>query len=215
MAKSARQKRSESLRSAIERQKRAVYREGILDAASRVFSRLGFSDAKMVDIASESGVSVGTLYNYFQSKDEVVSSLGEHETREFRSRIASVESVEDPLERIQKVLLACCRFIEEHGALMQMGIRAGLMRSHGAAHFPDSAIRQTRRYMLKLYEKALTQAVAQGAVRSDLPPGRLALIFDGMLNALIFEWVGGDRKRSLSEQSGFLFDLFMKGAKAR
>jgi len=41
---------------------------GIVDAATEVFARTGFSNAQMVDIAREAGVSVGTLYNYVEGK---------------------------------------------------------------------------------------------------------------------------------------------------
>lgn len=40
----------------------------IVDAATEVFARTGFSSAQMVDVAREAGVSVGTLYNYVEGK---------------------------------------------------------------------------------------------------------------------------------------------------
>ncbi|HET7081061.1 MAG TPA: helix-turn-helix domain-containing protein, partial [Chloroflexia bacterium] len=43
----------------------------ILDAAAAVFSRLGFHEARMDDIVRESGLSKGTLYWYFTSKDAI------------------------------------------------------------------------------------------------------------------------------------------------
>ena len=45
-----------------------TYRGTILDAAERLFVEVGYQDAKMSDLARASGVSVGTLYNYFASK---------------------------------------------------------------------------------------------------------------------------------------------------
>ena len=47
----------------------------ILQAATNVFSRLGFHKARMDDIVEESGLSKGTLYWYFKSKDDIVSAL--------------------------------------------------------------------------------------------------------------------------------------------
>jgi AcrR family transcriptional regulator len=208
-------RKTASLRTEIEKDKRTGYRKGILQAAGRVFSRLGFGEAKMVDIAAEAGVSVGTLYNYFKSKDEVIHSLSAYETEELRSRIALVEGIEDPLERIQKTVLVTCQFVEERGALMSMGIQAGLIRAHGASQLFDSAHRQMHLEMLKVYQDALSQAAASGTIRSDVPINHMALMFIGMVTAMIFEWIHSDRKLSLSEQSGLVFDLFMKGALAR
>jgi AcrR family transcriptional regulator len=40
----------------------------ILQAATRVFARTGLQNSKMSDVATEAGVSQGTLYNYVESK---------------------------------------------------------------------------------------------------------------------------------------------------
>jgi AcrR family transcriptional regulator len=45
------------------------------DAAYRVFARRGFAEATMQEIAAEAGVSAGTLYNYFDSKDAIIASV--------------------------------------------------------------------------------------------------------------------------------------------
>ncbi len=47
----------------------------ILDAAATTFSRLGLTAARMEDIATTVGVSKGTLYLYFTSKDAVIDAL--------------------------------------------------------------------------------------------------------------------------------------------
>lgn len=47
----------------------------IIDAAIAVFSRLGFNNSRMEDIAKEAGLSKGTLYLYFNSKDELIGAI--------------------------------------------------------------------------------------------------------------------------------------------
>src|SRR5262245_46891880 len=51
---------------------RGAYREAILAAAERVFSKSGFYATRMADIAKEAGVAVGTLYNYFDSREVIL-----------------------------------------------------------------------------------------------------------------------------------------------
>lgn len=50
-------------------------RQQILDGARRVFMSLGFDGASMGDIARAAGVSKGTLYVYFDSKEALFSAL--------------------------------------------------------------------------------------------------------------------------------------------
>lgn len=49
--------------------------EHILEAALRVFSRRGFAEATMEEVAVEAGVAKGSLYLYFPSKDDLLDRL--------------------------------------------------------------------------------------------------------------------------------------------
>lgn len=58
----------------------------IINAAEDVFTKKGFDEARMDDIAEETGLSKGTLYNYFKSKDDlIIAILDRIFQREFRA----------------------------------------------------------------------------------------------------------------------------------
>lgn len=50
-------------------------KDQIMNAAEEVFSQKGFSDARMDDIAEETGLSKGTLYLYYKSKDDLILAI--------------------------------------------------------------------------------------------------------------------------------------------
>ncbi len=50
-------------------------RQKILDAALATFTRKGYGDTTVPDIAREAGVAVGTIYNYFPGKRELLVAL--------------------------------------------------------------------------------------------------------------------------------------------
>ena len=50
-------------------------RSQIIEAATSVFARQGFNKARMDDIAKEAGVSKGTLYWYFENKDDIITTI--------------------------------------------------------------------------------------------------------------------------------------------
>jgi len=60
--------------SRIEREK-LRHREEILEAALRLFSSKGFHNVSMQDIANESEFGVGTLYKFFESKEQLFVEL--------------------------------------------------------------------------------------------------------------------------------------------
>jgi len=67
-----------------------VKRKQILDGARNVFMSLGFDAASMNDVTREAGVSKGTLYVYFSSKEELFTAMIEAERAAFLAKIRDV-----------------------------------------------------------------------------------------------------------------------------
>jgi AcrR family transcriptional regulator len=79
-------------------------RQEILDAALRCFSRDGFHNTTTGDIVRESGVSQGTLYLYFATKDDVILALA-NDRRQGNALVnALVEGEPDPVEGLWLLL---------------------------------------------------------------------------------------------------------------
>jgi len=74
----------------------------ILDAALKTFSEMGFHKARMSDIADTSGLSKGSLYWYFESKDSIILNLLEKifepELKDLQALLTDNHSVEDRLD---------------------------------------------------------------------------------------------------------------------
>ena len=56
-------------------EEKRLRRQEILAAGKRVYSRKGFLSATIEDIAAEARVSVGTIYSYYKSKEDLYVSL--------------------------------------------------------------------------------------------------------------------------------------------
>src|SRR6185312_9677121 len=54
-------------------------RQNILAAARKLVARVGYENFTMHDLASESGVALGTLYNYYQGKEDIVGAAYEEQ----------------------------------------------------------------------------------------------------------------------------------------
>lgn len=93
----------------------------IRQAAIRAFSRKGFYNTRAEEIAHEAGIAVGTIYNYFQSKEEILLSIFRTEFDQqmevFRKLLASDLPV---VEKIHKILEDHFSRLTEHGDLAQL-----------------------------------------------------------------------------------------------
>lgn len=84
-------------------------RELILDVAQQVFLEEGFANASMSVIAARLGGSKGTLYNYFRSKDELLSACVERQNPwqdEIFAAPLEDETADQTLRRIGRAYLA-------------------------------------------------------------------------------------------------------------
>lgn len=88
-------------------------RQQILTASADVFSRLGYAQTTIGDIASAAGVTRPTVYAYFSSKDEVFKMLAEDVRQAFR-RIQDVPAGTPPREIIRQTLTSYLEAYVEH-----------------------------------------------------------------------------------------------------
>ena len=79
-------------------------RQQILEAARRCFARDGFHNTTTADIVRESGVSQGTLYLYFTTKDDIILALADdrHQAEAYVGALA--QSEQDPIEGLSLLL---------------------------------------------------------------------------------------------------------------
>ncbi len=189
-----------------------TYREAILEAAERAFLSAGYHQAKMSDVAREAGVSIGTLYNYFDSKEQVFSSLVEAVRKEFFETLDSAEGTEDALDRAFALVRAALEHIEERGELFAMYMRMGVVSEGDIGRVLGEHHESGYLHYLGLLEAALAEAQSKGKLRKDVAPAILAGSLAGNVNAVVFRWMRSDRSTRLSHDADIALDLFLRGA---
>lgn len=99
------------------RQARAEHRSRqLLDAAARLMERDGSEAVSMQALAAEAGVSVGLIYRYFGSKDDVLLAVITDVLDAFSTAVpAAIENAgDDPVRRLAAAFAAYCQVIDTH-----------------------------------------------------------------------------------------------------
>lgn len=78
----------------------AARRAQIIETARELFSRKGLSDTSMSDLVAASGMSIGAIYRYFASKDELVAAVAEGRDGTVEGDFPVAESPGDILARL-------------------------------------------------------------------------------------------------------------------
>ena len=71
-------------------QQKEARRLALVDAALAVFSRVGYAAAKIDDVAEEAGVSKGTVYLYFDSKEQLFEGMVKSKMSPMLNNVASL-----------------------------------------------------------------------------------------------------------------------------
>ena len=163
--------------------KGARRRERILEAALEVFSRRGYGDAAMEEIATESATSKGGLYFHFTSKQALFGSLLDRTAALLMDRLeAAAASESDPLRRADAAVERALHVFGTHRRLA----RLFLIDAHTRDFAPHLlAIRE--RFSARL-ARDLDDAVRQGLI----PPcdTRLAgQVWFGAVNEVVVQWL--------------------------
>lgn len=87
----------------------------ILSGALDAIAARGIRRLSMSDIIDASGVSRGTLYRYFSSKEEVLAAVSEYVCTGFENGIReSGEGIADPIDRFRAVMSFYARYTNEN-----------------------------------------------------------------------------------------------------
>lgn len=91
-------------------------REGILLAAMELFREKGFASTRIIDIAEKAGIGKGTVYAYFQSKDEIISYIVREVVRkDYEAFFCRVEEKETAREQLMEYIAGSEKMIDKYG----------------------------------------------------------------------------------------------------
>ena len=109
----------ETLREARRARRAEARHSSILQAAARVFARSGFDKATTREIALEADVSEGTIYNYFDSKQEVVNALVDLVQGRFAALTAGLPSQLDGRAALIQAVRSALDLIYDEGVTIK------------------------------------------------------------------------------------------------
>jgi len=170
-----------------------VYRQHIFDAAEQVFAERGFEATKVQDISKLVGLSMGTIYAVFPSKEDLFRAILEARGRELLELARAVAARHlPPLEALRALSAAYVEYFVAHPNFLRMHLREGTSWVLSPAPGTD-----TRAQLWKDIHDLQTQIFRRGSAAGifiDESPGYLAKLFSAMDQVLLADWVSGGMK---------------------
>ncbi len=183
----------------------------ILTVAERLFARKGFFKTSMAEIAREAEFSVGSLYQFFPSKDAVYVALMEDKFAEYLALVQrEVAAAKTALDQLDALIATKFGFFEKHRNFFRIYVTewgVGECSIKGALGERISGLREQ-------YLALLTRTMAAGIRRrvfKKLDAQEMAHLFDGMMNAIIHQWIASAGEELLTAKTETVRDVFLRG----
>jgi len=181
----------------------------IIGAATKVFAKKGFFNARISDIAKEAKVADGTIYLYFNNKFDILISVFEEEIGKIIEQVKkAIEQEDDP-----KQMLAI--FVRKHLTAMKKNrnlaevIQIELRQS-------DKLVKDYRNTIFQEYINLISDIIKRGQeqhlYRQDVEPGVAKRAFFGALDEVSRVWSASlETHYSLEEVIDQVISLFLFG----
>ena len=164
--------------------KKIQSKQAILRASVHLFSTKGFQDTSIADIMNEADLGIGTFYNYFESKEEVLKSLLNGLVEEMRSALKIfVHEKRTPAEILEKTVMLSARLLSENRFVLPLFLSASNLSGlpAGAKELPE----EPSGFKL-LFDRILTEGQESGDFRRDIPAEVVTELFHSMFQAASF-----------------------------
>ena len=158
----------------------------IIQAATKIFAKKGFFQAKVSDIAREAKVADGTIYLYFENKDDILISLFEEQMKivldNMRKEIAEEENA---VKKVEKFAITHLKLIESNKNLAEI-IQVELRQS--SKFMKEYKNEQFTQY-LNLIGDIVREGQEEGIFRKGVIPDIAKRAFFGALDEMSRFWV--------------------------
>jgi TetR/AcrR family transcriptional regulator, repressor for uid operon len=156
-------------------------RRECLTAAADCFARKGFHQTSIADICTAAGMSPGSLYRYFRSKDEIIRAMVEDERRGSAAVVESLAGQADLVAGLEAIFEdALASFADPSTNAMHAEITAETLRNPEIAALvkaSDEAIRTTLTDVIRQAQKA---KVIDYSLAPEVTAELLMALLDGL-----------------------------------
>jgi AcrR family transcriptional regulator len=185
-------------------------RRAILAAAEAALVEHGVHGARMENIAKAAGIAVGTVYNYFADRDELVSALLDLRRREILDGLDTALAAEPKVDfagALERYVATAFSYLDAHRALFRLLMQEDL----GVSGKTPSKQTMLRELMLQL-DRLMARGVAEGKLAragSELYGALLLGMIRGVLLRSLFDL----SPQPLTPTARQLVQFFLRGAR--
>ncbi len=189
---------------------KGLFRNAILEAAEEIFATQGFHAARIQDVARRARIAVGTVYNHFEGKEELLAALMEERAVEFFACLEP-EPVE-PAEfaaRLERRIERLLAYVDAHRGFYALLLTYGPFGGAAAAAPLVGRWKKRVERFRDVFGALIDEGVAAGVLDADLAPELGPFLWATIRSVLARLAYDGDAK--IVDQAPLITRLFLRG----
>jgi AcrR family transcriptional regulator len=182
-------------------------KEEILGAAIRLFTRKGYVNTSMDDIAEAVGLTKGGLYHYVGKKEDLLTDIHDEFFDAFFARMsAAVESAANPQNKLRNWVRAHATIMRDYQGHIKVFFTE-------IDQLPEDTLKrmvERRDRVQGMLTEILAAGVEKGEIRGDVNPQITSFLILGMINWL-YVWYRPEGAASIEAITGDILLLVLHG----
>jgi TetR/AcrR family fatty acid metabolism transcriptional regulator len=188
--------------------KKKVKRQLIIDAAIEVFSRNGFQNSTISQIARKADVAEGTIYQYFKNKEDLFFSIPIDKTKEFYNELElHLEGIHGAENKIRKFVWYYLYHLQENPEYA----RALMLEMRVNRNFAKTKTFEAYRPLTHKILEIIEEGQEEGVIRKDVNIYTIRHLILGMLEHIVTRWLLKGEKNDLLVQYNEAVELLVQG----
>jgi TetR/AcrR family transcriptional regulator, repressor for uid operon len=156
-------------------------RREVLLAAGGCFARKGFHQTSIADICASAGMSTGSLYRYFRSKDDIIRAMVEDERRGSAALVESLAKQADFVAALEATFAEVLVSFADAGTnAMHAEVTAEALRNPDIATLVRASDEAIRTALTDVIRQAQHAKVIDGSLAPEVVAELLIALFDGL-----------------------------------
>jgi len=161
-------------------------RKRVLESAKAAFARDGFAGTNVNRVAASAGISVGSLYKYFRTKEDLFLAIVEEYEFLLGGALESIFASEPTFfGRVEELLRAAVRSAQDDPELLRIYVACTTEELSGLA---DRLARRIETVSSKMYRRMIADAVASGEILPIVSPEMTAFCLDDLFVMVQFSY---------------------------
>lgn len=180
-------------------------KKSIVESAIKLFSQKGYQETSVADIMNEADLGIGTFYNYFESKDEILKNLLQTIVEEIRESFeSSLRQGEKPAARVlADTVKLTASLLDKNRFVLPLFLRAA-----DRSALPKDAVHTVAAPPFKMiFDRIILAGQNNGEFRQDIPAPLITEMFHSVFQAASFSSL----ELSFMENVSYKLDLILAG----